>query len=726
MNLSFTTLALALFSIGLLPVSIPGDSGMSAAEPLAKGGLTYPVAKRVDQVDLYHGVKVADPFRWLESSDSSETRQWIERENAVTYQFLDHIPARPKIRQRLTELWNYERYGVPFKKGGRYFYTKNDGLQNQSVLYTLKTLGKEPHLLLDPNTLSQDGTVALSTYALSDDGKWMAYALATADSDWTEFKVRNVDTGQDLEDHLKWIKFSGAAWTHDHQGFFYSRFDEPKDANALTAVNYFQKLFYHKLGTPQAADQLVYERPDQKEWEFSSVVSEDGRYLVIHVHQGTDVRNRVYYKDLQSPQAKVVPLLDNFDAEYDFVGNQGSIFWFKTNLDAPRRKIIDVDLAQPARSHWRTVVPQAEETLEDADLLNHSFVVRYLQHARHVVRIFTLEGKSLREVQLPGIGAVAGFSGRENDRETFYSFASFTMPATIYRYDLESDKTSIFHQPQVKFKPADYETRQVFYRSKDGTRIPMFITCRKGLPLNGENPAYLYGYGGFNISLVPAFSVSNLVWMEMGGVYAVPNLRGGGEYGEAWHQAGTKLKKQNVFDDFIAAAEWLIAHRYTSTGKLAIGGGSNGGLLVGAAMTQRPELFGAACPDVGVMDMLRYHKFTIGWGWASDFGSSENSREFKALYAYSPLHNIKPGTSYPATLVTTADHDDRVVPGHSFKFAASLQAAQKGTAPALIRIENKAGHGAGKPTSKMIDLVTDRWSFLFQTLRMKTDWKPAQ
>jgi len=681
--------------------------------------LKYPATPRVDQVDVYHGVPVEDPYRWLEDDNSIQTKAWVEAQNRVTFSYLRRIPQRGAIKQRLTKLWNYERYGVPFKEGGRYFYSRNDGLQNQSVLYTLTSLDAEPVVLLDPNTLSSDGTVALSGLAVSADGNHLAYGLATAGSDWNEWKVRDVRTGRDLDDHLKWVKFSGASWTKDGQGFFYSRYDEPTEATRLTKVNYFQKLYYHRLGTPQTEDRLVYHRPDQKEWGFGGHVTDDGRYLVITARQGTDPKNRVLYQDLQRPGASVVELLMEFDASYDFIDNDGPVFWFHTDLNAPRGRIIAIDTSKPERAAWREVIAQSDDTLSRVSVVNNSFICSYLKDARSQVKVFALDGKWVREVELPGIGSAGGFGGKRRDRETFFSFTSFTAPGTIFRHDLATGKSTVFRQPKVDFNPADYETKQVFCTSKDGTRVPMFITRRKGLKLDGSHPTLLYGYGGFNIPVTPAFSVANLAWMEMGGAYAVANLRGGGEYGEEWHQAGTKLKKQNVFDDFIAAGEWLVANHYTSPKKLAIAGGSNGGLLVGAVLNQRPDLFGAALPAVGVMDMLRFHKFTIGWAWTSDYGSADRPDEFKALYAYSPLHNVKPGKRYPAVLITTADHDDRVVPAHSFKYAATLQPAQAGPAPVLIRVETKAGHGAGKPTTKLIEEAADKLAFLVNELGVK-------
>lgn len=678
--------------------------------------LVYPTSSQVDFFDDYHSTRVADPYRWLEDPESEETKAWVEAQNQVTFNYLNRILVREQINQRLTLLWDYEKFGIPFREGNRYFYFKNDGLQNQAVLYTLISLDDEPRVLLDPNKLSEDGTVALSGLSLSEDGKFMAYGLSTAGSDWQEWKVRDVESGKDLLDYLKWIKFSRAAWTEDSQGFFYSRYDEPNEATKLEDVNYFQKLYYHKLGQPQSEDILVYHRPDQKEWGFSGGVTEDGRYLIISVWLGTDPKNLVFYKDLTDPAAQVVELINQFEADFSFIDNDGPVFWFCTDLDAPRSRVIAINTSNPSRDQWQEIIPQAAETLEGVGLLNNQFVVSYLKNAHTRIKIFDLNGCFIREVTLPEIGSAGGFSGKRNDTETFYSFTSFTTPATIYRYDMINGESTVFRQPQVDFNPDDYETKQVFYSSKDGTQVPMFISYKKGIQLDGNNFTYLYGYGGFGVSLTPSFSVGNLAWMEMGGVYAVPNLRGGGEYGEEWHQAGTKQNKQNVFDDFIAAAEWLIINKYTSPDKLAIGGGSNGGLLVGACMIQRPDLFAAALPAVGVMDMLRFHKFTIGWAWTSDYGSPDHPEEFKALYAYSPLHSLKPGTSYPATMITTADHDDRVVPAHSFKFAAALQAAHTGSAPVLIRIETKAGHGAGKPTTKIIEEIADRWAFLMRIL----------
>jgi prolyl oligopeptidase len=702
-----------------------GLAGCISDRPAAtqeSAALAYPKTATVEQVDDYHGTKVADPYRWLEDDHAPATKEWVEAQNKVTFGYLEKIPQREKIKQRLTELWNYERYGLPFKEGGRYFYTKNDGLQNQSVLYTMESLEEQARVLLDPNKLSADGTVALAGYSVTDDGALMAYGTSTAGSDWNEWKVRDIRTGNDLGDEIKWVKSSGAAWTKDGKGFFYSRYDAPDETNKFKGVNYFHKLYYHALGTPQSQDVLVYHRPDQKEWGFHGQVTDDGRYLTVTVWQGTDTRNRFFYKDLESPNNAVVELLNDFDADYTFIDNIETTFYFRTDFKAPRGRIIAIDIRKPARDQWQEIVRQSRDRLLSANMVNNQLIANYLTDAHSQVKIFSTTGELVREVELPGIGSVSGFGGKRRETETFYTFTSFTRPTTIYRYDLRNGKSTILREPKVKFNPDAYEARQVFYTSKDGTRVPMFIVHKKGLHLQGRNPTVLYGYGGFDISLTPAFSVSTLVWMEMGGVYAQPNLRGGGEYGKEWHQAGTKLQKQNVFDDFIAAAEWLIANKYTSSEKLAISGGSNGGLLVGACMTQRPELFRVALPAVGVMDMLRFHKFTRGWAWTSDYGSPDNADEFQALYKYSPLQNLKPAR-YPSTLVTTADHDDRVVPAHSFKFAAALQKAHQGKNPVLIRIETKAGHGAGKPTTKIIEEAADKWAFVVRELGMQPELK---
>ncbi|WP_099533896.1 prolyl oligopeptidase family protein [Limnothrix sp. PR1529] len=681
--------------------------------------LAYPTSRTVDQVDIYHGVSVPDPYRWLEDANATETADWIAAQNQLTFDYLAQIPARSPIYDRMLQLWDYEKLSVPWKRGDRYFYYKNDGLQNQSVLYTLDRLDGEPRVLLDPNRLSDDGTVALSGIAFTQDGSLMAYGLSAAGSDWQTWRVRSVATGEDLPDRLDWVKFSRASWTPDNRGFFYSRYDEPNAENQFQETNYFQKLYYHELGTEQAADRLIYERPDQPEWGFGGTVSDDGSYLLIAVWKGTESKNLLFVKDLRQPDSPVRELVGDWVGSFGFIDNDGAIGWFETNWQAPMGRVVAIDL-DATSTDWQStiqeVIPEATYKLDAVSTLNDGFVVEYLQDARSAVQFFNLQGQFQFEIELPGLGSIGGFQGKRGDRETFYSFTSYTTPTRIYRYDFASQTSQLFREPTVAFNPEDYETRQVFYHSKDGTKIPLFISHKKGLELTGDHPTILYGYGGFNVSLTPVFSVSNLVWMEMGGIYAVANLRGGGEYGEAWHEAGTKLQKQNVFDDFIAAAEWLIANQYTKPQRLAISGGSNGGLLVGACLIQRPDLFGAALPAVGVMDMLRFPQFTIGWAWCSDYGSPENEAEFQALYAYSPLHNLRSGTAYPATLVTTADRDDRVVPAHSFKFTAALQAAQGGDAPTLIRIETKAGHGAGKPTTKIVEEASDKLAFLVKTL----------
>lgn len=680
----------------------------------------YPDAPRSETVDDYHGTKVADPYRPLEDPDSAPTRAWIEAENTITDAFLGSIPQRQAIRDRLTRLWDYEKFSPPAQRGGRLFFTHNTGLQNQGVLFVLDSIDGEPRPLLDPNTLSTDGTVALAGAVPSDDGKLLAYGVAAAGSDWNEWRVRDIETGRDLDDHLKWIKFSSASWTPDGKGFFYGRFPEPKPGEDLKAANYYQTVHYHRVGDPQSKDALVWEDPEHKEWRADATVSDDGEHLILTLGKGTDAKHRVLYRPFGQPNAEPTHLVGDFDAEYEFVDNDGPILWFKTNKDAERGRVVAIDVRDPKPESWKELIPEAEETLQGVDVVGDRFLATYLKDAHTVVRVFDLAGAHVRDVELPGLGTAGGFGGKRSDKQTFYAFTSYTTPATIYRHEIATGESAVWRSPKLQFNPDDYETTQVFYKSKDGTRIPMFLTAKKGLKKSADTPTLLYGYGGFNIPLTPGFSPSNLTWLEKGGLYAVANLRGGGEYGESWHQAGTKLKKQNVFDDFIAAAEWLIAEGYTSTPKLAISGRSNGGLLVGACMTQRPDLYGACLPGVGVMDMLRFHKFTIGWAWIDDYGSSDDPEEFKALRAYSPLHNIRPGTCYPPTLVTTADHDDRVVPAHSFKFAAALQAAQSCDNPTLIRIETKAGHGAGKPTTKIIEEAADQWAFLIKVLGVET------
>jgi prolyl oligopeptidase len=687
----------------------------------ADNPLKYPVTRRVDQVDTYHGVKVKDPYRWLEQDvrTSREVADWVAAENDVTFAYLRTIPQREAVLKRLRDLWNYEKYSVPFKAGSRIFYAKNNGLQNQSVLYVQDSAAAPARVLLDPNAWSNDGTVALSGLEVSDDGRYLAYSKSEAGSDWQTWHVLAVADGKPLSDQVRWSKFSGASWTPDDKGFFYSRFEEPMGGQTFQSLNFNQKVYYHRLGSSQADDVLVYRRPDHPDWSFNAGVTEDGRYLILSTFKGTDRKNRVTYKDLSEPYGMPIDLIEGFENQYSFIGNDGPLFYFKTDLEAPRGRVIAIDIRQPARSKWKEIIPQARENLGGVGLVANLLVAHYLKDVKTQIRMFELDGKFVRDVSFPAIGVAVGFGGRRTDTETFYSFSSFNQPGTIYRYDLITGKNEIYRQPQVKFNPDDYEVKQVFYPGKDGAKIPMFLAYKKGLKLDGNNPTLMYGYGGFNIPLLPAFSIGNLVWMEMGGVYAQPNIRGGGEYGQDWHQAAIKLKRQTAFDDFIAAAQWLIDHKYTQPSRLAIKGGSNGGLLIGAVMTQRPDLFGACLPAVGVMDMLRFQKFTAGRYWVDDYGSSDNAEEFKVLYSYSPYHNLKPGTRYPATLVTTADHDDRVVPSHSFKFTSELQHDQAGPAPVLARIETRAGHGAGRPTAQVIEELADQLAFLVKNLGMK-------
>jgi prolyl oligopeptidase len=704
---------LVLFPLGALMAATASSAGEKS--------LTYPSTKRVDHVDEYHGVQVPDPYRWLEKDvrESREVADWVAAENKVTEAYLSAIPERESIKKRLTELWNYEKYSAPFKAGGRYFFTKNDGLQNQSVLYTQDRLDAKPRVLLDPNKWSKDGTISIAGMSVSDDGRYLAYGKSESGSDWVTWYILDVATAKTLPDQLKWTKFTSADWTPDSRGFFYSRYAPPKKGETYQGLVFNPKLSYHRVGTAQADDIIVYRRPDHPDWGFQTDVTEDGRYLIITIWKGTDNRYRVTYRDLGEPLAMPVDLIETFDNNYRFVGNEGPVFFFRTDLEAPRGRVIAIDTRKPARKDWKEIIPQVRENLTSVHIVGNLFVATYLKDAHTQVKMFDLAGTIIREVEFPTLGTASGFGGRRTDTETFYSFSSFATPPSIYRYDLITGKSTLLRQAKVKFNPDDYEVKQVFYPSKDGTRIPMFICHRKGVKVNGKTPTLLYGYGGFNISLTPAFSISRLQWMEMGGIFALANIRGGGEYGKDWHQAAVKLKRPVAYDDFIAAGEWLIANKYTSAKKLAIQGGSNGGLLVGACMTKRPDLYGACLPAVGVMDMLRFHKFSAGRYWVDDYGSSDNPEEFKVLYSYSPYHNLKKGTHYPATLVTTADTDDRVVPSHSFKFIAMLQYCQGGDAPVLARIETRAGHGAGRPTSQIIEEVADQWAFLVKNLGMK-------
>ena len=692
--------------------------------------MSAPMTRKSDQVDTYHGVKIADPYRWLEDDNSEETKAWVKAQNVVTDKYLASLPQREPVKKLYKELFNYEKFGTPFKEGGRYFYTRNDGLQQQAVLYMVKSLNDAPTVALDPNTLSTDGTVATSGTVVSRDGKYLAYGIASGGSDWQEWQVRDLATGKNLPDLIKWVKFSSAEWTPDGLGFFYSSYDAPKDGETLTGANYFQKLYYHRLGTEQVRDALVYENKQQKEWGFGASVTDDGKNLLINVWKGSGRKNGLLWLPLKdggyaASASAVMPITLEFDAEYTAAGASGNTLWVKTDLDAPKGRVIAIDLTAPERKNWQTVIAARNETLAGASVVGGHLFAQYLKDAAAEVREHTSDGKFLRVVALPGVGTASGFGGRFDAEETFFSYQSLTTPGEIYRYEVKSGKSTLFKRPKTAFNASEFETSQAFVTSKDGTKLPIFIAHKKGVKLDGSNPTILYGYGGFNVSETPTYRVTAAVWMQMGGIYVTTCLRGGGEYGAAWHDAGTKLKKQNVFDDFISSAEWLIANKYTSPAKLAINGGSNGGLLVAAVLNQRPELFAAAVPQVGVMDMLRFHKFTIGWAWVSDYGSSDNADEFKALRAYSPLHNVKRGTAYPPTLVMTADHDDRVVPAHSFKYVAQMQdaASAPGAAgvsgPILARIETQAGHGAGTPTSKTIDERGDLLAFVANALKLE-------
>ncbi|MHB8600836.1 MAG: prolyl oligopeptidase family serine peptidase [Ktedonobacteraceae bacterium] len=673
--------------------------------------------RKGDIVEDYHGTKVADPYRWLEDPQSEETKAWVEEENEVTFEYLKSIPYREQIRERLTELWDYPKYSAPYKKGGRYFFSKNDGLQNQSVLYMQETLESEPAPVLDPNMFSEDGTVALTGSSFSEDGKLLAYGTSSSGSDWQENRIRRIDDGSDFPEVIRWCRFANVAWRHDNTGFFYNRWPQPGTVPEEESSMY-SRVYWHTLGTQQEEDTLVYERPDEKELSFSPSITDDGVYLVLHVWHGTDSENRLYYREVNSDGA-FVRLLDDADAMYSVVGNSGPIFYVHTDLNAPRGRIIAIDLRSPERENWQELIPQQDDVIAFVSMINSQFVVTYMHDAHHQMLIYNLDGSFDHEIPLPTLGSVVEISGEPEDTEMFVSFTSYLFPPTTYHYDFPSSALTLFRRPEILFEPDDYETEQVFYPSKDGTRIPLFLTYKKGLQLDGNNPTFLYGYGGFNISLTPDFAVSRLLWLEHGGIFALANLRGGNEYGEEWHKAGMLEKKQNVFDDFIAAGEWLIAHKYTSTLKLAINGGSNGGLLVSACMVQRPDLYGAVVCAVPVIDMLRYHKFTIGRYWTGEFGNAElDAEQFKFMYAYSPLHNIRDGVAYPATLILSADTDDRVVPAHAKKFAARLQEANGGSNPILLRIETKAGHGLGKPTAKVIEELTDMYAFLFDRFGM--------
>jgi prolyl oligopeptidase len=681
--------------------------------------IKYPETKKVNQVDDYFGTKVADPYRWLEDDNSAETKEWVEAENKITHQYLSSIPFHDKVKKRLEEMWNYAKYSSPFKEGDYYYFYKNDGLQNQSVLYRQKGLTGTPEIFIDPNTMSKDGTAAIGTPAFSKNKKYAVYLEAQAGSDWQQAHVMNVSDKKLLNDKVDYIKFSGTSWKGD-DGFYYSRYPTPDEKNKLTNQNQNHKVYYHKLGTPQNEDVLIYKDKEHPLRTIGAGLSEDEHFLILGKSEGTSGAE-LWVKDMKNTATDngFKLLIKGFDTEADFIDNDGDKLLVRTNADAPNYKVVLIDPKNPAKENWKTIIPERKELLESVGTAGHKLFCSYLQDASSRVYQTNYKGNLEREINLPGIGSAGGFGGNATDTEIFYSYTSFDYPQAIFRYNIATGHTDFFRKSEAKINADKYQTVQSFFTSKDGTKVPMFITYKKGLVLNGNNPVLLYGYGGFNIPLTPFFSISNAFFLEQGGVSVIVNLRGGSEYGEAWHKAGMLLNKQNVFDDFIAAAQFLIDKKYTNPDKLAMMGGSNGGLLVGAVMTQRPDLFKVALPQVGVMDMLRYHKFTIGWAWATEYGRSDKKEDFENLYKYSPLQNLKKGVKYPATMVTTADHDDRVVPAHSFKFAATLQADNDGTNPTLIRIETKAGHGAGKPTDKQIDEVADTWSFVMYNLGME-------
>ncbi len=675
--------------------------------------IEYPFTKKVDQIDDYHGTKISDPYRWLEDNNSKETAEWVEAQNKVTQEYLSKIPFREALKNRLTELWNYERYSAPSKHGDYYTFSKNDGLQEQSVIYLQEGLNGTPEVLLDPNKLSNDGSISLGGLTYSNDDKYLCYGISRGGSDWREFYVMDVRTKQLTKDEIKWSKFSGTAWYKD--GFYYGRYDEPKVGEELKQKNEFQKIFYHKLGTQQSEDKLIWEDKQNPKRLFGAGVSDDEKFMFLSISEGSSTNNILYYKNLVT-DSPITPIVDKFEARFRVVDNLDDKFLVSTNLDAPNNKLILIDTKNHTKESWKTILPETKDVMQSVSLLSGKLIVTYLKDANSKVSVYTIDGKYLYDVKLPGVGTVSGFGGKKDESETFYTFTSFAYPPTIFKYDVKNNKSELFRKAEVKFDPSGYETKEVFYKSKDGTKIPMFIVHKKGLKLDGNNPTLLYAYGGFNAATLPSFSVSRIPLLDNGVVYASACLRGGSEYGEDWHKGGMFEKKQNVFDDFIAAGEYLIKNKYTNPSKLAIQGVSNGGLLVGAVINQRPELFRVAFPQVGVMDMLRFHKFTIGWAWVSEYGSSDKADQFKYLIKYSPLHNIRKGVTYPATMVTTADHDDRVFPAHSFKYISTLQEINDGTNPALIRIETKVGHGAGTSTSKSIELVTDLYSFMFYNM----------
>ena len=698
---------------------------MESPEPEAPAvdaaAISYPASATVDHVDTYHGAEVADPYRWLEDDvrESEDVSNWVGAQNNVTFNYLATIEERAIIEKRLTELWDYERYGMPRKEGGRYFYSYNNGLQNQSVIYTQTSLDEEAELLIDPNGWSDDGTVALASYSPSPDGSYLAYLVQDGGSDWRVGEVLNIETGQKLDDRLEWLKFTGLSWAGDSSGFYYSRYPATAEEEKFQSLNKNMTIYFHRVGTSQDDDEMVFAIPENPDWGPRAQVTDDGNHMIITISVGTDSRFSIAYRDLTDPESEPEMIIEGFDYDYSLVGNIGDDLYFRTNDAAPKNRLIVIDARNPEPENWREIIAESEDVLDGVNLVGGKIIADYMQDAWSVIKIFDLEGNHISDVDLPGIGTAFGFNGKVDDAETFFGYVSFNTPNTVNRFDVETGEITVFKAPEVAFDPGDYVVEQVFYNSNDGTRVPMFIAHHKDVVPDGNRPTLLYAYGGFNISLQPSFSVTRMAWMEMGGIFALANIRGGGEYGEEWHQAGTKLNKQNVFDDFIAAGEYLIENNYTRTEKLAIQGGSNGGLLIGAVINQRPDLFGVALPAVGVMDMLRFHKFTAGRFWTDDYGSSDNPEEFEALLAYSPYHNIQDGVAYPPTLITTADTDDRVVPGHSFKYAARIQEAQGGDAPVLIRIETRAGHGAGVPTDKRIAAYADIWAFVVHNLDMR-------
>jgi prolyl oligopeptidase len=678
--------------------------------------ITYPKTAKVSVVDTYFGEQVKEPYRWLENDTSAATGAWVKAQNKVTQDYLSQIPFKVDLKKRMTALYNYAKYSAPFKKNGQYFYYKNNGLQNQSALYCQKTLTSEPELLLDPNTFSTDGTVALANIAFSKNGKYLGYSIARSGSDWNEIFIMNMETRQLLTDHIKWSKSSGISWQGN--GFYYSAYDAPVAGKEYSNKNEYEKVYFHTVGQNQSEDKLIYEDKQRPLRECYASLTDDEKFLFISITE-TTTGNGLLMKDLTNPSASFVELAPGFENDYSVIDDVNGKLIVLTNWKAPKNRLMEVDPANPARENWKEIIPESENVLENASIIGGKIIANYMIDATNHIYGFDLTGKKLYEVKLPTLGSVTAISGDKDDKEAFYMFTSYTFPPTIYLFDAEKNKSITFHKTEVEFKLNDYVSEQIFFTSKDGTKVPMTITYKKGLKKDGKNPLMLYGYGGFNISLNPTFNVARIPFLENGGIYVVANLRGGGEYGEAWHMAGTKMHKQNVFDDFIAAAEYLITQGYTSKQKLAIDGGSNGGLLIGACMTQRPDLFAVAIPEVGVLDMLRYNLFTIGWSWTSDYGNSGESKEmFEYLKGYSPLHNVKAGVKYPATMVMTGDHDDRVVPAHSFKFAATLQEKNASNKPTLIRIDSKAGHGAGKPIGKIIDAQTDMWSFVMSNLGM--------